>query len=162
MLGLAFSPDGSQLAVTSWDKVALYQLPDLSVAGTVPFENDPKRAPLWAGGDIYVYSFGSAGEEALARCDFASSELEILDDDFIALSAVETPDSRVFFGGYGGRAWLYDPVAGEKKELSGDIGGFTVFALRDEESDLFTGSRRGSTSSSRRALAPPGQSPRDC
>ena len=142
-LGLAFSPDGSRLAVTSGAEVTLHQLPDLSVTGTVSFENDPVRTPFWAAGEVYVYSFEYAGLEVLARCDFASSELELLDDDFFAASAVETPDSRVFFGGYGGKAWLFDPVSGGRQELSRDIGGYTAFTLGGESSDLFTGSRRG-------------------
>jgi WD40 repeat protein len=141
--GLAISPEGDRLVVTTGDEARLVQVPDLSQMGSVPFQNDPSRSAVWRGQDVYIYGYSLGGRMVLARLDFESSSLDVLEENISLMSASLTPDSRLFLGGFGGKSLLLDPSTGERKEFSGDIGGYSAFTIDSRTSDLFTGSRQG-------------------
>lgn len=146
--GVAFSDDGKQLAVAGRKGLHLLDVSDLSARASSPpatdWTEELEHRPLWLGQDLYLYrNTAGAGQTALLRFDFETSELEEVEPDGFAVTASVTPDSWIFFGLVGGKSRLYDPLSGESETLLGDIGGFTRFAIHPDTRQLFTGNRRG-------------------
>ena len=141
---VAVSPESDRVAYTTQEEVVLLQIPGLSDKGRIPFDDSwADRGLLWYQGDVYLYTYQWSGKELLARADFAASKLDILEEDAYAVSASVTPDSRMFFGRFGGDSWIYDPSTKERRAFASDIGGFSSFDLHPTSGDLFTGSRQG-------------------
>lgn len=141
---VSVSPESDKVAYTTLNEVVLLQIPGLTDKGLIPYDDNwADRGLLWYRGNVYLYTYQWGGKELLARADFAASKLDILEEDAYAVSASVTPDSRMFFGRFGGDSWIYDPSTKERRAFASDIGGFSSFDLHPTSRDLFTGSRQG-------------------
>ena len=142
-LGVAISPDSRHLAVAADSLAILLSMEGLEEKGKVAVGQFDSRVPFWNNGQLLIYPSRSRGEQTLCRVDFASGKLEPLSRDALATSVFVASDSKMVFGGYGGKSWILDFSSGERQKLARDHGGFTAFDIHPTNRDLFTGSPGG-------------------
>lgn len=144
--GLAFSPEGQELAISTDSAVALLSVPTLQVKALVekPKElSDQYMLPVWMDGTWRLVAYRSGEGKPIQRVDFAAQTLTPEGESVIVQSIKVLPDGRIFEGAHGGDARIVSPSLGETEELSSDIGGYTAFAVHPQSRDVFTTARNG-------------------
>lgn len=146
--GLAFSPDGQKLAVSTSSSAGLLSVPALEVESLVdaPWGRTVSRlVPFWNGGQVYFHPVNGNQSDNLYRVDFTSQSAEKLSgENYLALSSpVVFQDSLLLPQARASTAILSLANGEMIGALAGDDSSFTAFGVDPASGDMITSTDEG-------------------